>query len=131
MDEIIQVINTMIENHTKIGNVKSDGSTFYFLYDGKHIFSITPKTAPPFEGFWVYVYPNAENKWSIEGIIKNNHSDYQELIPTVVFDSDDYKNQEATETFKDLMQVIQSKLYGVDKVFADILKTRRRPEDEV
>ncbi|MGN7887388.1 hypothetical protein [Dyadobacter sp. 22481] len=130
MDQIIQVINAMIENQSKISNVEPYHKSYFFVYNGKYIFSIVPKMSPPDEAFWLNVFPSP--KYTVQDIMRNfDKEDDAENIPQVTYDSDDFKSPEATETFRELMQVVKSKLYNLDAVFSDILTNGRSADDEV
>jgi len=119
MDKVIQVINTLVEKKEKISNVVKEGATYYFLYRGKNKFSITPKKDMHFDAFWLTVYPAAN--YTLDDIISNPRQVIPYDIPSIVYDSDDYKDQESIESFRELMKTLLSKLYDVDAVFRDIL----------
>jgi len=120
MNQVIEVINTIIENKINISNVINDNGMIFFLYKEIHIFSLHSKSDTDLDAFYFNVYPAKE--FDINRILYLKHNVGLNEVPMVSFDSDDFKTQEALETFRDLYLVLKSKLYDVDKVFADILK---------
>ena len=112
MSKIIQVINAMITNERKIGKVVKKEKEFYFLYDNKYKWSINNTD----DGDYIlYFYAGAE---TIEELSKNPDWNF---VQYVTYSSKDFNSQEALESFKELYQVVGTKLYGLDQIFDDIL----------
>lgn len=121
MDKIIQVINKMVENKAKINGVikdltPQDRQEYYFMYDGfKWSVARLDENASTYS---LYYYP--DKSLSLDDISRVNWSNYKEFM---MYKSDDYKSQEATESFADLFLTVQNKLYDVDKIFDKILES--------
>jgi len=114
MSKIVKAINAMISKSSRISNVFKRDQEVFFLYDSKHKWSITHNTPG---GYILYYYPIADT--SLEDLASNvNWKD----IPMVVYNAEDIKTREASESFAELYNIVQSKLYGIDSLLDEIIE---------
>lgn len=114
MAKIIEVVNAMITNQEKITNVIKNDDEYYFLYNKKYKWSTKKEDD---ENYYIYFYPDP-NK-SLDDL--TNITDWQGYGNYVSYTTADLKTQEAEETFRELFQIVSDKLYGIDKIFDDII----------
>lgn len=112
--KIVQVINAMISNQAKIDNVVRNNSEYFFRYNMKHKWSIIKNDQT--EEYYLHFYPTEH--LSVEDIAYDNNWQNQEFV---TYSTEDLKTIEATESFRELHQVVASKLYGIDKIFDEII----------
>jgi len=116
MAKIIQVLNTMISNQSRIENVIRSEEEYFFLYDKKYKWSIRKDDE---EKYLVFFYPD-KNK-TLEDL--KNNTDWQYYNDFVTYTTSDLKTVEAIETFRELYQIVSDKLYGIDEIFDDIINS--------
>lgn len=114
MYKIVAAVNSMISNSHLIEQVKRHGNVCYFIYDRRFKWSIAKNT----EDYFLCYYPTEH---SLEDII--TYSDYDGFDEYVVYSTKDIKTKESIESFSDLYQTIQNKLYGIDSVLDQIIST--------
>jgi hypothetical protein len=114
--KIVQVLNTMITNQTKISNVLRNDKEYFFLYDKKYKWSITK--ADKSEDYYVHFYPT--DHLSIEELASND--DWEGFNHFITYSTVDLKTKEAQETFTELYQIVANKVYGLDDIFDDIIR---------
>lgn len=113
MSKIVQAVNSMIANKEKISNVMEKKGEFYFLYDEKHRWSI--RYDDDLEDYWLYYYKttaSTESLASMENFAGINFIVYRAKI---------IGTKEAFSTFRDLFQLLQEKVLGIDEVLDDII----------
>jgi hypothetical protein len=111
--KIIQVLNTMISNQNEISNVlKGEFDIYYFVYKEKYKWAINK--SPKSENYFVYFFPRSE---AIEDVV---HADWT-ILDYIAYSTEDLKTKEALETFRELHQIVVSKVYGIDEMFDDII----------
>ena len=116
--KIVQVINTMIANSSKISNViKGKDTEYYFLYDDKYKWSICESSEEA--GFRLYFYPTEE--YSLEQLANTILT--MPNVNFVGYSSMEIKTTEALESFGELYQVVIGKLYNIDSIFDEIIKS--------
>lgn len=115
--KIVQVINSMISNQNKITHVLRKGREFFFLYDNKHKWSVIK--AEKTEDYYVHFYPT--DHMTIDQLAE--YDDWPEFSHFVTFSTIDIKTTEALESFRELYQIVGSKLYGLDEIFDQIIGT--------
>ncbi len=113
MSKVVKAINSMITNDSKISNVIKSGDELFFLYDKKHKWSMGYVED---RGYFLHFYPSTVH--TIEEISSISSWD---SVSFVTFKSEDINTREATETFKELYQILQGKLYGIDDVLNEII----------
>lgn len=114
MAKIVQVANAMISNKDKIRNVLKNDKEYFFLYNNKHKWSIAIGAD---EEYFLHFYPTDEMT-IVELSSFNNWSSFNALV---TYTTRDIKTQEATETFRELYQIVSGKIYGLDDVFNEII----------
>ena len=118
MAKIVQVLNSIISNENKISNVLRNIEEYFFLYNKKHKWSIgKPQNFATNGGYYVCFYP--QEGYSLEDIVK--YADDLDDSSYVVYRTEDIRTQEAYETFRELYQIVSSKLYGLDEIFDEII----------
>jgi len=123
MIKIVRVVNAMLSHRDKITDVKEStseaGSVYFFLYNGKYKWSIS-RTAG--EGsYFLHFYPGPE---SLELLASCDVDEWAEHDPASVFYSTrSLKSKEANESFAELFKVIREKLYNVEEILDEILKS--------
>jgi hypothetical protein len=112
--KIVQVLNAMIANPEKISNVIKSDKEFFFLYDGKHKWSVLKWDRE--DEYSVFIYPKFEG--TLEDL---PHVDFGTFNDYVSYTTKELKTTEARETFAELYQIVSSKVFGVDDIFNEIL----------
>ena len=120
MSKVIQVINTMISNSNKITDVvkgSTDQEEYFFLYDNNYRWSILESVEEAELYYIAYIYP--KTKLSVLNLASAlSFTGEESFVP---YSSKDLKSQEALESFRELFNVVKSKLLGVDDIFSKIL----------
>jgi hypothetical protein len=116
MSKIVEVANAMISNKGKISHVKSDGDTYFFLYDEKYTWSISYEEVD--NNYYLRFYPGDR---SIDAIIKSSAFQFDKDTKAITYSTRDLGTREAYNTFRDLYIIVKEKLFEVDKVFDDII----------
>jgi len=112
--KIIQVINAMITNSQKISDVNLKDNEYFFLYNNKYKWSISKSSDT--DNYWLHYYPHGEmNIKQLSQI--TNWTGFQ----FVSYSTEDIKTKEAYESFTELYQIVQNKLYGLDAIFEEII----------
>ena len=119
MNKIIQVINAMISNSERISNVLvTQSNEFFFIYNDKHKWSLIEDKKNDKKSIILFLYPDEEIK--LETLAFD--TDFSEYKGFVSYRSDDFKSAEAIESFKELLNIVKNKIYGVDEILDEILK---------
>ncbi|WP_018341546.1 hypothetical protein [Cytophaga aurantiaca] len=113
--KIIQVINTMITNQSKISDIIRKNREYFFIYDKKHKWSIAKLDDE--EEYFLHLYPTDE--LDIKQLSTNME---WEGFTYVTYSSEDIKTKEGIESFRELYQILSDKVLGIDDIFNDILK---------
>jgi len=114
--KIIRVINKMISNSKRIGNVVKgalNSNEYYFTYDTKYKWSIVGEQTTN-KDIVLYYYPLND---SIEQIAQMDET----LLEYVTYKCSDFKTKEAEESFRELLTIVKSNYLGIDQVFDQIL----------
>jgi hypothetical protein len=114
--KIVQVINTMITNANKISDVIKNSDEYYFLYDKKYKWSIA-KSGKSDEDYFIHLYPTSDIQIS-ELAYDMDWSNFKDFV---TYSTEDLKTREATESFRELYQIVSNKVYGIDSIFDDII----------
>lgn len=117
MNKIIQVINTMISNSGRISNVIESNEEYFFIYNNIYKWSILESKEDP-EIIKLFLYPDESIK--LETLAFD--TDYSVYSKFVSYSSQDFKSSEAIESFKELLNIVKDKIYGVDNILNEILK---------
>lgn len=118
MSKVIQVMNAMISNPSKITDVirggPPDSSEFFFLYDKKFKWSIALGARDVYN---LYYYPGNLGIKQIASLAEWNPD-----LEMVRYSTESLTTKEARESFIELYELVKEKLYNLDTVFDDIIK---------
>ena len=120
MSKIVKAINVMVSNQNLITNVirGAHDTEFFFIYDQKHTWSILRTST---DGFILRYYPGDVDIAMIASITDEEWMDHE---PTnVMYSSKDLGTKEAHESLKDLYNIAQEKVFGMDDVLDDIIES--------
>lgn len=120
MSKIVKAINAMVSNPHLITDVISGAheTEYFFKYDQKHTWSILRTSA---DGYILRYYPGDVDINLIASITDDEWLDHE---PTnVLYTSKDLGTKEAYESLKDLYNTVQEKVFGMDDVLDDIIKS--------
>ena len=120
--KIVLVINSMISNQEKITNVIPNQGEFYFLYDGRHKWSIDKIVEQHKENYLINFFPNdpTAGVGSLEEIYETRMWG-NPLFHVASYSTKELNTVEAYESFKDLYDILFNKVYGIDDVFDEII----------
>ena len=113
--KIVQVINSIITNKSKISNVLRNDSEYFFVYNSKYKWSITKSDKT--DDYFIHFYPT--DIMNIEQLA--NNQDWNSFPHYVSYKTEDLKTKEALETFRELYQIVADKVYGIDDIFNEII----------
>ncbi len=119
MSKIVSAINAMISNSDLISNIVEgwDSSELFFMYDGIHKWSVTKS----YQGELSIHYYSTDEK--VEYLANMPQDERAKLTKTVSYSSETLGTREARESLEELYTVLQEKLFGMDKVFDQIIST--------
>jgi len=114
MNKIIQVINKMIDERDRINvmlKLGTDSSPMFLFYYKEYAWVIYYENDGYFLGFLGSTYEISEDL-------------YKSIIPLmkIAYTSNQFKGQEALESFKELYQIVLEKSIGFDDVLDNLLK---------
>lgn len=115
--KIIQVINTMILNSSKITNVVKNEEEFFFLYDKKYKWSISRMKEE--DKYFLHFYPTDE--MTIEQLSEFHY--WEDFSNFITYKTEEIKTKEAIESFSELYKVVAEKVYGLDTIFDEIINS--------
>lgn len=114
MYKIVAAVNSMIANERLIEQVRRNNNVCYFVYDKIYKWSIAKNK----EDYFLAYYPSEH---SLDIIIAN--SDFEGFDDYVLYTTKEIKTKEAIESFSELYQTVQNKLFKIDDVLDQIIKT--------
>jgi len=121
--KIVLVVNSIISHKEKITDVVVEKSEFFFLYNGKHKWSVKKFEQDWKEHFIVNFFPD-----NPDDIIGRNITDIVTsrswgggIDNVVSYSTKELDTVEAYETFKELYELLFDKVYGIDDIFNDII----------
>ncbi|RYC67383.1 hypothetical protein [Spirosoma sordidisoli] len=118
MYKIVAAVNSMIENQHLIEPViKSASGGLFFTYNSKFKWSIIENEQGIFSLFY---YPGNQ---SLEELAAYTYDDWRKFKEEVVYSTQELKTKEAIESFSELYKILQTKVFGIDSVLDDIIKT--------
>lgn len=115
--KIVQVINAMISNSSRISNVLQNSNEYFFLYDQKHKWSI--RKGEDQDQYYLHFYPT--NEMTLEQLSTFDRWDAYSNF--VTFKSEEIKTKEADESFSELYQIVAGKVFGLDSIFDEIINS--------
>ncbi|MEZ8652103.1 hypothetical protein AB6D92_24530 [Vibrio splendidus] len=118
MSKVVAAVNTMITNEKKISPVLvgTDSLEIYFSYNKKYNWSLALNDDE--DCFYLHYYP--ASSFDIKDLSQMESFEFSDII-NVTYSSKDLGSREAYQTFKELHNLLQEKVYGIDKVLDDIL----------
>jgi hypothetical protein len=120
MSKIIKAVNAMVSNSNLISmaiNGTSDREIF-FIYDGKHKWSIIKNID---NEYVLIYYPGNDDLSYIAGIPDEYWE--QSNVRTVRYSTSELGTKEAIESMAELFTIVSEKLYGMDDILDEIIKT--------
>lgn len=119
MSKIVVAVNVMIVQKDKITNVQRGGveGELFFLYDGKHKWSVFPDDE---DGYVLFYYPG---KVSLERLSSIPIDMWDESIEMVIYRLKEIGTKEAKESFAELYAILKEKLFGMEDVLDDIINS--------
>ncbi|MBO9689770.1 MAG: hypothetical protein J7598_24480 [Mitsuaria chitosanitabida] len=111
MSKIVQAVNAMISNSDRITNVIQGSNEIFFVYNGKYKWSMTWRD----NGHYLWFYPGSE---TIEQL---SEEQWENDVAMVTYKDTDIGTKEAKASFAELYSVLKEKVFGMDKVFDDII----------
>ncbi len=118
MSKIIAVINVMVANESKITKaepVHSQNNEVAFVYDNKYLWSIRRDKGD----YHMWYYPGGPK--NLDSVVHNT-GDW-EFVDRVYYGPDTFAAREALASVSELHKIVSEKMYGMDQVFEDILKS--------
>ena len=115
MSRIIQAVNAMISNADKISQViYGYNDELFFMYAGKYKWSIIKGSK---DIFYLHYYPGKQDLEDLAAI--KSWEGFREIVS---YNSQDLGTKEAHDSLSELYNLIQEKLFKIDKVIDDIIK---------
>lgn len=119
MSKIIEAINVMVSNQDKIdaaiqGQYESE---IFFRYQKKHKWSILKSENGE---YYLHYYPV---KTSLEELASWPDEAWHEFGAIVSYNSKDLATKEAKESLRELYSIVTEKVFGMDEVLEDIIKS--------
>jgi len=114
MSKIIQAVNSMIANKDKISDVKwvEDSEFVLFLFNGKYKWAIRPSGNDDFTLFFFKTDLSIDELADI-GSWENEAS--------IRYSAKELGTKEAFVSFRELNQIVQEKVLGIDAALDDII----------
>lgn len=117
MHKIVAAVNSMIANSHRIDAVtkSTNGEELFFTYEGRFKWSLSKNDNGE---YFLHYYPGEQHIQDLAAIRNWDH--FNEYIS---YSTSEIKTKEARESFAELFQVLQGRLYGIDDVLDYIIKT--------
>jgi hypothetical protein len=116
MSKIVSVINAMISNPGNISQARVGGHEFFFCYKEKYRWSISHQKVN--DSYSLYFYPGNRD---IDDLINICTGPEWESLEMVNYSTTEIGTVEAFQSFYELYNVVQEKVFGIDSAFDDIL----------
>ena len=114
MHKIVAAVNSMISNEKLITHTIKSGEGLFFLYDEKFKWSIFKAN----DDYYLSYYLSSQTLEQLAS--RDEWNDYGDYI---VYSTKEIKTREVRESFAELYQTVQTKLYGIDEVLDYIINT--------
>ncbi|BAN47673.1 hypothetical protein [Metapseudomonas resinovorans] len=117
MSKIIQAINVMISNSSRITDVVGGytDSEYFFIYDGKHKWSMLIGNGG---AYYLHFYPGDQD---LNHIAVLDEDEWDRFTKRVSYNTRDLADKEAIDSFRELYSILKEKAYGMDEVLSDII----------
>lgn len=124
MSKIVQAVNAMISRSDLITDVyKGEYETeCFFKYDGKHNWSIGEGS----NSFFISYYPGESVDLKELASIPNDHWD-NAAPRNISYNTQTIGTKEATESFSELLNIVNEKIHGMDSILDDIINSDDMP----
>lgn len=120
MSKIVQVVNTMLNNPSKITNVQKKHDVIFFNYIHEQLWGIFKQDN---DQIILSIYPQKDLPITVNDLVNMDDLDWKLTPPTsIAYSSESLKASEALESFTELYKVIIEKLYGIDDIFDQIIQ---------
>ena len=121
MSKIIEAINVMISNHESIDQVYQGAyaGEVFFRYAKRHKWSILKNDSGD------YYLSYYSGKHSLEEMAKWPDEAWHEFDGMVSYNSKDLGTKEARDSLRELHALVKEKVFGMDAVLDDIIKSDR------
>jgi hypothetical protein len=116
MSKIVQAVNSMIANSSKIIDVISDSNTYYFMYNNKYKWSIYFSSDSN-----AYLLNYYSSKMPLNEIAQMPGEEWQYFTDYICYSTKEIGTKEAFSTFQELYRIVKEKLLGIDTVLNDII----------
>lgn len=120
MSKVVKAANAMISNKELITDVtpgSANHEEYFFLYDGKHKWSIAKSDNGNFNLFY---YPSNE---ALEYLAAMQVDDWGYYTNMVHYNSKEIGTPEAKATFAELYSLVSEKKFGMDDILDEIINT--------
>ncbi len=115
MSKIVRTINAMLSNAGKITETLAAGGDYYFVYDGKHRWSIGTCD----DGYALTYFATSLNLSAISRMRYDGGA--LDMINPVTYLSNDIGTREARESFRELFMTVRDRASGLDRVMDEII----------
>ena len=119
MSKIVEAVNVMISNQDKLDSVRQGSyhAEVFFRYNKKHKWSILKNESGD---FYLHYYPGPH---SIEDMASWPDEAWDDFRGMISYNSKDLGTKEAKDSLRELYTVVKEKVYGMDDILADIIKS--------
>jgi len=120
MSKIVQVVNTMLNNPSKITNVQKTHDVIFFNYIHEQLWGIFKQDN---DQIILSIYPQKDIPITVKDLVNMDDLDWKLTPPiSIAYSSESLKESAALESFTELYKVIIEKLYGIDDIFDEIIQ---------
>ena len=116
MSKIVQAVNAMIFNQSKITQVTKslESNELYFIYNHKYVWSIVKSE----DEYSLFYYPNYSDISKLLLI-----EDYNwDTIDLVRYSTKEIGTKEARSTFAELYNIVNENLFGINNILDEIIE---------
>jgi hypothetical protein len=120
MSKIVQVVNTMLNNPSKITNVQKGHDVIFFNYIHEQLWGLSKQDN---DQIILSIYPQKDLPIAVKDLVNMDDLDWKLTPPiSIAYSSESLKESAALESFTELYKVIIEKLYGIDDIFDQIIQ---------
>ena len=120
MSKIVQVVNTMLNNPSKITNVQKGHDLIFFNYIHEQLWGISKQDN---DQIILSIYPQKDLPIAVKDLVNMDDLDWKLTPPiSIAYSSESLKESDALESFTELYRVMIEKLYGIDDIFDEIIQ---------
>ncbi|HEE9761568.1 TPA: hypothetical protein R8F97_002466 [Pseudomonas putida] len=119
MSKIIEAVNVMISNQDHIDQVFQGnyGGEVFFRYGQKHKWSILKNDS---DDYYLHYYPGTVD---LEQLASWPDEYWHDFNGMVSYNSKDLGTKEAKDSLRELHAVVKEKVFGMDDVLTDIIRS--------